>query len=180
MIIISDFCKNTYLKDKTHLSHDNLIERVKKGWENRKQGYREGVYLVPIAAAGFFCNTKVLEAGDYLFGQYKSRVAGETPRQTVSVLAGKAIPANFVDAVVYSAAVLNEEPGRTWTSYEFEVVHFLAKERDEVEPMDTKTMLANHFCDDGSGATLTGWDNDTFVEKLKESYLYWRGRCKIH
>ena len=195
-IVIGNFLRETFIaKNLQHFAvngqntadivqlatEHELIRRVHSGLSMgmAREGYREGVYLVKIDPQGFKMRTRELSKGDYLFGQYKPRVEGETPRKKVSVLhVGEAPEAKFVDAVLYATRVLQESPASDADpTADYEIVTFLPKDIDEDEPMETEVLLANHYKFDGG--TDTKMSPEEFEKVLAKSVKYWSNRAFI-
>lgn len=195
-IALGDFVRNTFLKANPQFSEHDLLTRVagvmadlnaqQGAIELRKEsarkrirhGYREGVILVSLRdVSGFKRRVRDLVEGDYLFGKYVPRVEGEVPRKKVAALTVGEVPdATHVDAVLYHRDVLNEtDPQKR--DYDYEIVTFLAKDCEGDEPMETEVLLHNHFQSDGGSNTLMS--DSEFVAKLRESFLYWKGKAFI-
>ena len=147
-----------------------LLQRIKDGIPNAKQGYRKGVLLVPVRSEGFFTSEINLKEGDVTTGIFEPRREGETPRMRIGVVSGGKTPAEFVTVVLYSHELLTED-GDAETSCDFEVISVNAS-LSEDPPMDPLTLMANHFHD--SGGTATNMTDADFVTELKRSYDYWR------
>lgn len=196
--ICSDFVKrqtknsefSSFMRD----DWNEVLKRTISDWDKRVQGYREGVYIVPISnVEGFFTSTCILSEGDILYGEYKSRVPGEKPRKSVHVMNGKKSKAIKVDIIVYHRDVLAEGNENTRlfedTMFygrhkgpfaEYEIISINASISNGIEPMSPGTLMANHFHVNGSndGGTSTGMTDSEFVIALKESYLYWNDKSK--
>lgn len=68
---------------------EDLLPVIEKAFDKAKEGYRDGVCLVPVNPEGFFCGVFVLEKGDRLVGEYRSRTEGEEPRKTLCLARSK-------------------------------------------------------------------------------------------
>lgn len=181
-IVIEKFLRETFFAKNPQLTEEDVLSRVQLGFNSAgcvRPGYRDGVLLVSLPnVAGFKRRVKKLVEGDYLFGKYQARVAGETPRKKVGVLhVGELPDAVAVDAVLYHRDVLNETEDMH-RPYDYEIVALLGKESEGDEPMDVETLLHNHFLSDGG--TSTQMSDSEFVEALRKSHAYWKDRAHIH
>lgn len=158
------------------ISDKELIKRTQNALLNAKQGYREGVLVVPIEADGFFTGVTQLKEGDRLIGVYKTRTKGETPRKSVFVENGEKQKALKVDIILYSHDVLKENDENE-TNADYEIISVNARTTEADQPIEPFTLLANHFQDDGG--TATNKSPEEFEKALKESYLYWRDKALI-
>ncbi len=181
-IVVGDFLRETFLSKNPQITEDDLLLRTNLAFYSAggvRDGYRDGVLLVSLGdVSGFKRRVRKLEKGDYLFGKYVPRVEGETPRKKVGVLHVGDLPdAKAVDVVLYHKDVLNEtEPMERY--YDYEIVAVLGKESHADEPMDTETLMHNHFKSDGGSDTKM--TNDEFVEALRKSHEYWKDKAHIH
>jgi len=161
------------------MSDEELLAMILENWRDRRQGYRSGVVLVPVPPEGFFSATRVLNKGDRLVGEYKTRRKGEVPRKTLYVQSdeGKTTPVS-VDVVLYRKEVLAEGGEKCPTDWS--VITILGKlcGSEKEEPMDPNTLMANHFQD--SGGTATGMSPQEFEEALRKSYFYWRNKASVY
>lgn len=141
-------------------------------------GYRDGVCLLPVPLDVFRglrpLKSRVVRVNrDTEFVTVcKSRVEGEKPRKKTMALVDELPDARFITAVLYHKDVLAEDNDRS-TSMEWEIVALLCQV-DEEEPMNTATLMANHFKADGG--TATNMDPRTFEHELRKSYNYWKDR----
>jgi len=165
----------------------DLLCRVAENWCFRKEGYRDGVVLVPVDPKGFFTSTVTLKPGDKLRGGYEPRVPGEEPRKFVCLDSGGITkpPAVAVDVVMYRKDVLDEDGDwdpigdpRVPFIGDWAVISVNCHPTDESNvPIEPETLIANHFHLDGG--TNTGMDNDQFVDALRVSVLYWRNKTVL-
>lgn len=197
-VVIGNFCRETVLSKNPQLDEKKLVEQVEDilrdyngvnggAVEVRRKaakarvhpGYRDGVILVTLRdSQGFKRRVRELVEGDHLFGQYRARVKGETPRKAVKVLhVGELPDAKYVDAVLYRRDVLAEDGDVSDPTADYEIVTFLAKDSPEPEPMDPDTLVANHFRWDGG--TSTNMSDSEFVAALKKSVDYWKNKAHI-
>ena len=157
-------------------SWDEVAERIvsRMGKEEFiRPGYRDGVILISIDPAGFWTGTVKLEDGDVLIGKYSSRQVGEAPRRHIYVRAqdGHKKPAMFVQAVLYSHAVLLET-GENETEADYELISINGYPDLDEAPIHYETLMHNHF--GSEGGTATGMDSQAFEAALKESFNYWK------
>lgn len=142
------------------------------------KGYREGVCLLPVHPLVFkglpALKSRVVRVSpDTQFvTACKSRVEGEKPRKKTMALVDQLTDARYITAVLYHKDVLAEDNDRS-TECEWEVVALLCQ-MDPEEPMNTSTLMANHFKADGGTATLMS--PAQFEQELRKSYNYWRDR----
>ena len=163
------------------LTDEELLDRIRAGWDNGKQGYRDGVLLVPVDPEGFFTGIVTLQEGDKLAGSFVPRQRGESPRKSMTLDSGKGDvasrkpPAVTVEIVLYRDDVLAEDGDQT--GHEWNVISVNANPVEGSVPMTPGTMMANHFHDDGG--TQTGMSDEEFVEALRESYFFWKDKAFI-
>jgi hypothetical protein len=191
-IIISSFCKR---RDQAHcrVPLEELVAEIHQNWDRRKEGYREGVVLVPVDPGHFAGRLTTLREGDKLEGAYRARIQGEEPRKTLEVACvpwegsqwiqreggqmrpAVADPVVAADAVLYHRSVLEEtgEHSREGKA-SWEVITFLTKISHEDQPMPVETLLHNHF--GASGGTATGMGAAAFEKALKKSFVFWKDK----
>jgi len=158
-----------------NLFDDVVLSRVQENFGKAKQGYRDGVVLVPVEPEGFFSSIVQLVEGDKLEGEFKARRPGEDPRKTLHAK-GQKIPAKSVDVVLYRNDVLAENKENT-TDAEWEIVSINASPEEGELPIMPDTLIANHF--QLSGGTATNMSDSEFVEALKKSVLYWKDKALV-
>lgn len=170
-----------------------LIEQIEANWSKQKQGYREGVILVPIPAEQwvdtgpgedghvehlFTCPIAELREGDVFRGAFERRRPTETPRRRVGVVRDEMPYAKFVDVVLYRGDVLDEDTENPRvTDCDWEIVTLLGKLTDEDQPMPTSTLMANHFLADGG--TATNMSDAEFIAALKQSFEFWSNKAIV-
>lgn len=164
------------------MSPEALVAIVERACDNGnvKPGYRDGVILVRLNGAGFTSPVVPLVEGDRLEGKYEARRPGETPRIEMRVVrenAKQAIAA-YADVVLYASTVLAEDGDNELPAEEgnFEIVSINAgvDPSGEETPLTPSTLMANHFHEDGG--TATGMSDSEFVEALRKSRAFWKGR----
>ncbi len=182
-IITSTFCSdnNKARKGSTFVCADEVVAQIAQDqWSRRRQGYRQGVWLVPVDSTDLYhfrCGEVVLHEGDALEGRFESRRAGEAPRKIVVARVApsrRPVPA-AVDLVVYEEEVLREDPLHEPTACGGQVIAVLARYADAESPMTPETLMANHF--GTSGGTDTRMTPEQFEAALRASYEYWQGRA---
>lgn len=156
------------------ISDEELITRIKAGFSNRKRGYRDGVYLVPVDPTGFYTSVVQLKAGDALVGEYVARREGEEPRKSHYAASGQKTPAKSVNIVLYSHDVLAEK-NENESEEEYEIISVNAELTEEESPIPVGALIANHF--ELSGGTATKMTDSEFVAALKKSVLYWKDKA---
>ncbi len=136
----------------------------------QQQGYRPGVYEVPVPPQGFFSNVVELKEGDQLFGSFKARRAGETPRKVITTKSRRKTPAGSATIILYSSKVLAEDGSNKLTPLpgNYEIVSINCDLAEKL-PIDPITLMHNHFGSDGGTDTkMTGAE---FLAQLRESFL---------
>lgn len=165
-----------------------LLQRVRNGWANRMQGYRNGVTLVRVPAEGFYTSVVRLNEGDTLAGVYEPRRPGELPRKALfakyNITNGNdsntaKMPAEQVDVVLYSSSVLAEDNDNELNPEpnNWEVISINASPEQGEVPINPEALMHNHFGSDGG--TATNLSNDEFVQLLRESFTYWQDKALI-
>lgn len=150
------FCHKDSGKTYTTLSQEEVIERIKQYWWDRKPGDGEkGLdrkVLVPVKPDGFFCPPRVeLVEGLPVQAQVTCRQKGEdlyvetfvTPEDVARLGLNCEVPAKVCDVVLYSAEALLENGGTRTTDCEWEIVCLLARSNHEPESMSPLTMARN-------------------------------------
>ena len=157
------------------LSEEEVLQLTQDHFEEAKEGYRDGVILVPVPPEGFFSPVVILEEGQALCGSFKARREGETPRKSIQAdVEGPKTPAVGVDVILYRADVLAEDDDRS-SDAEWEVISINARVTEEEQPIAPMTLLANHFQADGG--TATGMSPEEFEAALRVSYRYWSNKA---
>lgn len=163
------------------LSDEDLIARIEAAFDLAKQGYRDGVLLVPVDPQGFYTSIVTLSEGDKLAGTFKRRVPKEDPRKSVvrdrgnTPLAELKQPAARVDVILYRDDVLAED--KDDTGHLWNVISVNAYPTDEEAPIHPDVLIANHF--HLSGGTKTGMTPEAFEAQLRASVMYWRNKAMV-
>ena len=144
-----------------------------------KQGYRDGVLLVPIPADKCYTNIVQLQPGDKFAGEFSARQTGEAPRKSTYVIGGKKMPAKSAMLVLYRHDVLLENNEQSCDA-DWEIISLNASPFEQMAselPMSVGTLLANHF--QLSGGTATNMSNDDFVRALRMSVEFWKDKAMV-
>lgn len=160
---------------------EKLIKMVEKALAAGKfnPGYRGGVVLVEVNPMSFYTGIVILKDGDKLVGEFKARIPGEEPRQSIHVKHPYAGPAREkqqarrVEVVLYSHDVLAED-GDAETDAEWEIISINGHPTEELSPIEPFTLMHNHFGSDGG--TDTNLTPEQFEEKMRESFIYWKDK----
>jgi len=179
---VNDFVKRQ-TPDSKFSYYDNtrgrLVDLVQQALPEGKEGYRNGILLVPVAPEGFFTNVVTLKDGDVLSGAFASRRDGEAPRKEFTVVreGASSQPAKSVDVVLYRSDVLAEDDDAS-TDAQWEVISINAYPTEGGEgPIQPETLCHNHFGSDGG--TETQMTNDEFVDALQTSFEFWADKAQL-
>lgn len=145
---------------------EELLQLVQTCWDDKIQGYREGVFLVSVPPDDFMSAIIHLKNGDKLCGVYASRLENEEPRKQIFAI-GKKVPADFAKVVLYRGDLAESKDPNI-----YELVSIIAGIKNGPEAMDPWTLCYNHF--NLSGGTPTNMDAFAFEKALKESFLQWK------
>lgn len=151
-------------------SDDELLDLVTESYGNYKEGYRDGVVLVPVDPTKFFSGVIQLRDGDKLVGEYKARRKGEKCTKTIHVVGGKKMPAAAVDVILYSHDVLAENKEHSCNA-DWEIISINASAIEGEVPLTVGALTRNFFCE--PGGTDTKMTAEEFVEAFKVSREYW-------
>lgn len=182
-------------------SWEEVLALVAQNFSRAVPGYREGVCLVPVPGARFFCGIVELQEGDKLVGEYRARRPGEEPRKelralrdhvrspgpvaiergarpedTTPIPGGGKSPCTHVDVVLYSREVL-AEGDEDRTGQDWDIISVNGRTSEEEMPIAPMTLIANHF--ELDGGTSTGMSPEEFEASLKKSVLYWKNKAMI-
>jgi len=147
-------------------------------FENRQQGYRDGVVLVDVPSDGFYSGIVQLRSGDQLKGEFSPRRDDEDPRKHI-VTEGEKLPAKSVQIVLYASTVLAEEGKNELTPEEgnWEIISINASPSEDEVPINPMTLMHNHFGSDGG--TDTNLSDKEFVKMLSEGFEFWKDKAMI-
>jgi hypothetical protein len=168
---LNDFCRANHTEAKgSHYagSDESLIDLVVACWDKREEGFRPGVFEVPVPAEGFFSGVVDLCAkpNAVLNAKFEPRRKGEDPVLSVRGEAALKAPAGQVRIIVYSHEVLAAD-GDNSTDADFEVITILAEPAGDKAPMPPVTMARNFL--DAAGGTK----GDFTPQQFAESIMYW-------
>lgn len=155
-------------------SDEELLRLVNDNFSKGEQGYRDGVWLVPVPPAGFFSGMVQLKEGDSLEGEYKARKEGETPRKSTYCTHRNKLPALGVQIVLYRHDVLAENNEQSCDA-EWEIISVNANPCEGKMPIPVGALMANHF--QLSGGTATHMTDAEFVKQLRESVLFYADKA---
>lgn len=156
-------------------SFEELEEIVTENFHNNEPGTGSvdgDVLLINVPAARFMSTVAEItdENIEQVIVEEYVRSAGEKPVFR-NMIHGEAVPAKFVQIVVYRADVLAQDNSRS-TDHEWEIITILAK-IDEVEPMHPTTMERNSNHDAG------GTYREYTEQQWNEAYRYWANHAYI-
>ena len=147
-------------------------------FENRHEGYRDGVVLVTVPPENFYSGIVQLESGDNLKGEFSPRRDGEEPRKHI-VVEGEKLPAKSVQIVLYASTVLAEDGDNELPPQEgnWEIISINASPLPSEVPINPMTLMHNHFGSDGG--TDTHLSDEDFVIMLREGFEFWKDKAMI-
>ena len=148
---------------------NELSKLVEENFDNKKNGYRDGVYTVSVPSEDFYSGISKIDENSIIWSRMEARRRGEEPVLTNSNLNGVKEPAKFTDIVIYSHEVLAENNEFT-TDAEYEVISINAS-FDENQPMTPETIKRNHY--GNAGGTNDHKTEAEFEKDLKEAEEYW-------
>jgi hypothetical protein len=144
-------------------SWEQLEKMVELNRTKGVQGYRDGVFLVPLPAEGFFTGIVEIKPDTKLIATFEARRDGEDAFINVTAKGNK-LPAKHVDIVIYSRAVLQENNEAT-TDADYEIVSINARSTNKPTPMDPVTMMRNFF--ELKGGTKGEFSAQDFAESIR-------------
>jgi hypothetical protein len=155
----------------SHFSHyegseTELISLVTAYFGEAKDGYKDGVLLVPVPPEGFWSSSARLAdlpVGSRLVSRYEARRPGED-KVLVTVAKGRKVPAKAVFVVLYRRDVLGKE---ATTDAEWEIISVNARMQEAEEPIEPTTMARNFL--EKAGGTKGNFTAQQFAE----SVWYW-------
>lgn len=146
-------------------SWEQLEKIVEANKAKAVQGYKNGVFLTPVPAEGFFSSLVKLTPESKLHAEFKSRRDGEDSFVNVTA-EGRKAPAKSVTIVTYSKEILAENNERS-TDADYEIVSINASPTDQEAPMDPITMMRNFLQRPG------GTKGEFSAKEFAESILFW-------
>lgn len=180
-IAFSDFARKHNSRSSGN-SYTSLTEQqveclVLDNWHKAIPGQGETTLdrkvLVPVDPRGFWCPPRAsLVEGMNIKAEVKTRQAGEDPSIEIYVEEAEARRCNAlvfqeakrVDVVCYSADALLENNGSRSSDCDWEIVCFLAINRDVVEPMQPLAMARNFL--EKVGGTKGDYSAKEFAEAI--------------
>jgi hypothetical protein len=135
-----------------------------------KQGYRDGVMLVDVPAAGYFSGVVELTTETELRATFSARREGEKLYKSVEALGAPKLAAKHVELVLYRRDVLLEDDDAS-TECEWELISINARPTEEPEPLTPRAMARNFLEEKG------GTKADYSAREFAESILYWSTRA---
>lgn len=148
---------------------EQLSKLVSDNFDNKKEGYREGIYTVPVPSDNFYSGISKINENSIIWSRMEARRRGEEPVLTHSNLNGTKEPAKFTEIVIYSHDVLAENNEFT-TDADYEVISINAS-FDKDQPMTPETIKRNHY--GNVGGTNDHKSEAEFEKDLKEAEEYW-------
>lgn len=173
-IAINDFVKRQTKNSRFSYfdgTWDELIKLVEDNFNNKIQGYRDGVMLIPVPSNRFYTSMCKIDKDSILESKFEARREGEEPIKRTVVKNGKKTPANFVKIVLYRHDVLLENNENS-TDADWEIISINAS-LVENEPMHPMTMARNML--NKEGGTKAEYTGQQFAESLwfwKDYVLY--------
>ena len=144
---------------------EQLEALVINNFGKSRQGYREGVRLVPVPAEGFMSASVPCDEKMDFHTNFAPRRPGEDYFINVTTSNNK-VPAVAVDIVLYSHAVLMEDNDAS-SNTDWEIVAILPRMTEEPEPMNPVTMARNFL-------HLTGGTQAKYTAReFANSIIYW-------
>lgn len=151
-------------------SAQQVANMAKDFFARAKQGYRDGVVLVPVPLKGFFSGVVEVSPDTELRATFGARREGETSFVSVEAVGADKLPAKHVDLVLYRRDVLLED-GDASTECEWELVSINARPTEEPEPLTPMAMARNFLKLEG------GTEGDYSAKEFADAILYWSTRA---
>lgn len=148
---------------------DELKIIVQNNFHNKKQGYREGVILIPVPCDRFYSSMCKIENDSIFETKFEARRDDEEPVKTTVIKNGEKAPAKFVNIVLYRHDVLLENNENS-TEADWEIISINAS-LVENEPMHPMTMARNML--NKEGGTKATYSGQEFAEAL----WFWKDYC---
>jgi len=148
---------------------EELVRLVKLNWCFKKEGYRDGVILVPLPPTKFYTSMCEITKDSVFETKFVSRREDEEPIKRTSLKNGEKTRANFADIVLYRYDVLRENSEQTGDC-EWEIISINASPIENI-PMQAMTMARNMLNEEGgTKAEYTG-------QQFAESLWFWKDYC---
>jgi hypothetical protein len=148
-------------------SEKALVETTERAMDAGQvvPGYMDGVMLVRPSPAGFLSGVVEVNKDTELFASFAARRKGEDPYIDNRAV-GVALPAAFVDVVIYRHDVLVKD-GDNSTDAEWEIVSVNARPTEEEEPQHPVSMARNHL------GLVGGTKHEYTADELAKAIVYW-------
>jgi hypothetical protein len=161
---------------------DELASIVETAWTTTvRKGYRKGVVLVKVPPERFFSSIVKLQENDKFISVYKPRREGEQP-YIQSIYAGNKVRAKFVEVVLYSHEVLQENNEQS-TDLPWEIISINAFPDETESPMPPETEARNILkLVGGTDPKLEDKNKDELIEyinNMAKSIVYWNSHVQI-
>lgn len=144
-------------------SWSKLEKLVEEHLSEAKEGYRDGVVLIPVPVHNFYSSIVQLKETDEFVAEYTRRVSNEDPQLSTSVLNRGKQPAKYVDIVLYRYDVLEEDNDRSQDSY-WEIISINASLHKNT-PMHPITMMRNEL--HLAGGTQASYSKEEYIEAIR-------------
>lgn len=151
-------------------TEQELLDLTLAHFGEAKQGYKQGVLLVPVPADRFRTGVVLVSPETILTASFAPRREGEASFLSVQA-AGEKTQARHAHVILYSREVLAENNEGT-ADADWEVISINAWESDNIEPMDPMTMCRNFL--ELPGGPKGVWTAQDFAESI----LYWSTRAR--
>ncbi|MDQ7814273.1 MAG: DUF3228 family protein [Patescibacteria group bacterium] len=172
-VTINSFVRRQTVESKfSHFeeSWEELVALVEAHMDEAKPGYRDGILLVPVPAAGFKSGVVLVNETTELKVSFGARRRGEEPYVDVVALGGQKLDAGYVEIVLYAHYVLAEE-NEAETDADYEIISINARATAEPEPQHPVSMARNFL--QMAGGTKAEYT----AEQFAESIIYWSTRA---
>ena len=169
---VSDFVKRQTKKSSYSYFNgtwEELVEITEDNFDNFKDGYRDGVVLIPVSIDGFYTSMCEITNDSIFETKFVARRDGEESIRKTVLKNGEKTKANFVDIVLYRYDVLAENNEQS-TDCEWEIISINASIFEKT-PMRAMTMARNMLNKEGgTKAEYTGLE-------FAESLWFWKDYC---
>jgi hypothetical protein len=150
--------------------HQRVANMAADFFHEAKQGYRDGVMLVSVPAAGFFSGVVEVWPDTVLRATFSARRDNEEPFLSVEAVGAAKLPAKHVELVLYRRDVLLEDNDAS-TECEWELISINARPTEEQEPLTPMAMARNFLKLEG------GTEADYSAKEFADAILYWSTRA---
>lgn len=164
-IAMSDFVKRQTKESRFGYfngTNEELLTLISDNFYLAKDGYRDGVILIPLSPNKFFTSMCKVEKDSILETKVVARVEGEQPVRVTTIKNAKKVPAKYVDIVLYRKDVLAENNENS-TDADWEVISINASLVENM-PMHFTTMARNML--NKQGGTKAEYSGQQFAESI--------------